>query len=98
MTGEGATIHRSAPLQWHHDHERHWSSALPRLLVAADDGHARDVLARCAAEIVRHADARALELARPRLALDLQVHLVEHAQARGADRMAEAFQAAVDLA
>src|SRR5215212_8519649 len=68
------------------------------LFVAADDGDARDVLARRAAEIVGHADARILELARPRLALQLQVHLVEHAQARSADRMAEALQPAVDLA
>src|SRR5262245_33634327 len=74
------------------------STAVRRLLEAADDGDARDVLARRAAEIVRHADLRVLELAGAGAALELQVHLVEHAQARGADRMAEALQAAVDLA
>src|SRR6188474_3036729 len=68
------------------------------LLEAADDGHARHVLARRAAEVVGHADARVLELAGAGAALELQVHLVEHAQARRADRMAEALQAAVDLA
>src|SRR5450755_402465 len=68
------------------------------LLVAADDGHAGHVLARGAAQIVGHADARVLQLTRAGAALELQVHLVEHAQARGADRMAEAFQPTVDLA
>src|SRR5436190_17116350 len=68
------------------------------LLVAADDGDAGHVLARRAAEVVGHADARVFELAGAGAALELQVHLVEHAQARGADRMAEALQAAVDLA
>src|SRR5260370_16042292 len=68
------------------------------LLVAADDGHAGHVLARRAAQVVGHADARVLQLAGAGAALELQVHLVEHAQTRGADRMAEAFQAAVDLA
>src|SRR6266853_774350 len=68
------------------------------LLVAADDGHAGHVLARRAAQIVGHADARILQLAGAGAALELQVHLVEHAQAGGADRMAEAFQPAVDLA
>src|SRR3954463_5939342 len=43
-----------------------------RLLVAADDGHAGNVLARRAAQIVRHADARVLELTGTGLALDLQ--------------------------
>jgi len=47
---------------------------------------------------VRHADLRVLELAGAGTALQLQVHLVEHAQARRADRMTEALQAAVDLA
>src|SRR5580698_845138 len=68
------------------------------LLVAADDGHAGHVLARGAAQIVGHADARVLQLTGAGAALELQVHLVQHAQARGADRMAEAFQPAVDLA
>src|SRR5215471_2980779 len=68
------------------------------LLEAADDGHARHVLARRAAEIVGHGDLGVLELAGAGAALELQVHLVEHPEARGADRMAEAFQAAVDLA
>src|SRR5215467_12774020 len=68
------------------------------LLEAADDGHARHVLARRAAEIVGHADPGILELARAGPALELQIHLVEHAQARGADRMAGALQPAVDLA
>src|SRR5262249_7203051 len=69
-----------------------------RLLEAADDGDARQFLARRAAEIVGHADPGILELARAGPTLELQVHLVQHAQARGADRMAETLQPAVDLA
>src|SRR3990172_4575895 len=65
---------------------------------ATDDRDRGDVLAREAPEIVReteHGVAR-LPLASP--AAELQVHLVEHAQAGGADRGAEALQAAVHLA
>src|SRR5579862_8052506 len=64
----------------------------------ADDGDGADVHRGRAAQIVRHADPGRFELARAGAALKLQVHLVEHAQARGADGMTEAFQAAVDLA
>src|SRR5690242_5790196 len=54
---------------------------------------------REAAEIVGEAeDRRLLPLALAGAALHLQIELVEHAQARGADRMAEAFEAAIDLA
>src|SRR5260370_22150139 len=68
------------------------------LLVAADDGDAGHVLARRAAQIVGHADARILELAGAGAALELHVPLVEHSQARGAHRMGAALYPAVDLA
>src|ERR1043165_2339524 len=55
-----------------------WFAFCSRLrVVAADDRDRRDVLARRAAEIVRHADARILELARAGAALELAGHLVE---------------------
>src|SRR5262249_26753550 len=52
--------------------ERGWR--FRRLLEAADDGHARHVLARRAAEIVGHGDLGVLELAGAGAALELQVH------------------------
>src|SRR5690242_4590731 len=88
----------SSPMKNPLSDERREGRSIDELFVAADDGDARHVLARRAAEIVGHADLRVLELARAGPALELQVHLVEHAQARGTDRMAEALEAAVDLA
>src|SRR5215475_45244 len=64
-----------------------------------DDGDGRDIHMREAAEIVSEAEDRLrLPLALAGAALHLQIALVEHAQARGADGMAEAFEAAIDLA
>src|SRR5205085_10716637 len=66
--------------------------------VAADDGDRADVLVREAAEVVHEAARRLLlPLPRPGAALQLQIDLVDHAQPRGADRMPEAFEPAVDL-
>ncbi len=54
---------------------------------------------REAAEIMGEPDARQfLALALAGAALQLQIHLVDHPQPRRADRMAETFQPAVDLA
>src|SRR5689334_11738675 len=64
----------------------------------ADDGDRTDVLRRLAAEVVGQAHGGLAQLARTRPALQLQVHLVEHADAAGADRVAEALEATVDLA
>src|SRR5690606_26952676 len=64
-----------------------------------DDRYRADVEMRQAAEIVGQAERRRLlPLALAGTALHLQIELVEHAQAGGTDRMAEAFQPAVDLA
>src|SRR5262245_45109530 len=63
-----------------------------------DDGDRGDVLAREPAEVVRHAAHRILQLALGGEARQLQVHLVEHPESRRADRVAEALEAAVDLA
>src|SRR5215510_5678939 len=64
-----------------------------------DDGDGRHVHMREAAEIVGEAENRLLlALALAGAALHLEIKLVEHAEARGADGMAEAFEAAIDLA
>ena len=76
--------------------ERRRSTTRPYLPTIEMAAH---VALREAAEVVGEAEARlVLALALAGAALHLQVHLVDHAQARGADRMAEALQAAVDLA
>src|ERR1051326_3047025 len=68
-------------------------------LVTADNRHRTDVLVRKTAEIVRESEARLiLALAVTRAAEHLQIDFVDHAQARGADRVPEALEAAVDLA
>src|SRR5689334_15877241 len=67
--------------------------------IFADDRDGADVALREAAEVVRQAEYGLLfALALAGAALHLQVHLVDHAQARGADGVAEALEAAVDLA
>src|SRR5256714_10697263 len=67
--------------------------------VFADDGDGADVALGEAAEIVGEAEhGLLLPLALAGAALHLQVHFVDHAQARSADRVAEALEAAVDLA
>src|SRR5215472_10656257 len=67
--------------------------------VLADDGNRAHVLMREPAQIV-HEAAHRLLLALPRAgaSLHLQIDLVDHAQARCADGMAEAFEPAIDLA
>src|SRR5262249_13445277 len=67
--------------------------------VFADDRDSRNIGLREATEVVRQAEEGVLlALALAGTALHLQVHLIDHAQARGADRMAKAFEATVDLA
>src|SRR5262249_25585909 len=69
------------------------------LPIAPDHGDGADVLGREAAQIVREAVAgHLLALAGAGLALHLQIDLVDHAHARCPDRVAEALEAAVDLA
>src|SRR5918996_2658402 len=79
-----------------------------RILVAmsgtglrADDADERDALARRAAEVMgesqRAAPAHAGDLALAGLAAQLQPALEQHAQPRGADRMAEGLQPAVGV-
>ena len=50
------------------------------------------------AQIVGQTDGGIVELTSTGTTVDLQVHLVEHTQTRRPDRMAEALEAAVDLA
>src|SRR5687767_12122180 len=69
-------------------------SAISGALVA-DDGDRADVLRRLATQVVDQPGLGVGQLARARPALQLQVHLVEHADAAGAHRMAEALEAAV---
>ena len=47
---------------------------------------------------MREREARRRDLTRAGTAEQLVVALIRHAQARGRDRVAEAFQAAIDLA
>src|SRR6185295_7451272 len=66
--------------------------------VFSDDGNGGDVALGKTTEVVgqtKHWLLRPLTLAGA--ALHLQVHLVDHTQTRGADRVAEALEAAVDL-
>src|SRR3979490_2602643 len=66
--------------------------------VFAHDGDGANVALRKAAEVVGEAEARlVLALALAGAALHLQVHFIDHPEARGADGMTEALQAAVDL-
>src|SRR5262245_43577186 len=67
--------------------------------VLADDGNGSDVALWKAAEVVGQAEhglLRPLPLAGA--ALHLQVHFVDHPQPGGADRVAEALEATIDLA
>ena len=50
------------------------------------------------AQVMGQPEARIVQLALAGPALQLQIQLVEHAQPRGADGMAETLEAAVDLA
>src|SRR5690606_31152612 len=65
--------------------------------VSAHDRDRRHVLVRKAAQVVGQTIARVVELTGSGTAEDLAVHLVQHAQTRGADRVSEALQAAIDL-
>src|SRR5262245_1947493 len=62
-----------------HPHDRHEAHAAPRR----------------AAQVVRQAELRAVDLARAGLTAQLEPHLVHHAEAAGADRVAEALESAV---
>src|SRR5262245_13522741 len=74
-------------------------SAFLRSAGEPHDRHGRDILVRHAAEIVAERKAwRRRSLSRARAAEQLKVILVDHPDAGCADRMAEAFEAAVDLA
>src|SRR6185437_8818287 len=87
--------------------ERH-AEQLESLLehTAALDGDGADIddvavdhfTRRAAAEVVDEAEPRIAQLARAGAAVELQIDLIQHADAAGADRVAKTFQAAVDLA
>lgn len=65
----------------------------------ADDRDGGDILVWIATEVMGHAQHWVLlALSFSGSAIHLQVHLVDHSQARGADGMSKAFQAAIDLA
>src|SRR5258705_3951029 len=67
--------------------------------VLADNRDGSDIAMGETTKVVRQAKHRlVLALALAGAAVHLQVHLIDHAQAGSADRMAETFQAAVDLA
>src|SRR5262249_20404937 len=67
--------------------------------VLADDRDRRHVALREAAEVVRQTEQGfLLALALAGTAVHLQVHFIDHAQARGANRMAKALEPAIDLA
>ena len=63
----------------------------------AHDGDGRDVLMREATQIVRHADRRIVELTITSTAEDLIIHFIKHTKAGSANRVTEAFEAAVNL-
>ena len=66
---------------------------------AADDGDEADTVAGRAAEVLRERQpaVRGADLARAGLLAQLKPALVDHPQAAGPDRMAEALQAAVGI-
>ena len=66
--------------------------------VPADDADTANIHEREPAQVVGQPKPGILELPVAGPAEQLQVHLVEHPEAGGTDRMAEALQAAVDLA
>src|SRR3546814_8521978 len=68
------------------------------LVEAAEDRDRRDAVERRAAEIVRQPEIDLRELPIAGAAAKLVIDLIGHAQARGAHRMAEAFEPAVGLA
>src|SRR5438132_5053267 len=65
--------------------------------VAPEDGYGADVLVRVAAQVLRQAAVDLFQLALSGAAMKLLVDLVDHAQARGTDRVAEALEPAVGL-
>src|SRR3546814_1098157 len=67
------------------------------LVEAAEDRDRRDAVERRAAEIVRQPEIDLRELPIAGAAAKLVIDLIGHAQARGAHRMAEAFEPAVGL-
>src|SRR5213593_1465151 len=78
-----------------------WSPVNGRRFVsgtmAPEDGYSADVLVRVAAQVLREAAIDLFQLARTGPAVQLLVDLVDHAQPRRTDRMAEALEAAVGL-
>ena len=66
--------------------------------LAPDDGYGTNVLVRVAAEVVRQPAVDLPQLAFTGAAVDLQVDLVHHAQARSANRVTETLESAVGLA
>src|SRR5271163_2703768 len=71
-------------------------SALPSVQ-ASEDRNRGDTVERRAAEIVRQAEIDLAELPLAGAPQQLGIDLERHAQARGADGMAEALQPAIDL-
>src|SRR5579863_5253094 len=60
-----------------------------------DGGHTQ---IRDTPQVVRQSETDILQLTLARPAEQLVINLIHHAQARGADRMTEAFESAIDLA
>src|SRR5690606_23297170 len=66
--------------------------------VQAENGNSRDAEIGHPAQVMRQANARIGQLPLAGSPLQLVIDLIGHAQARGCNRMAEAFEPAVDLA
>src|SRR5690349_11501759 len=65
--------------------------------LCTDDGDGADVHGWRAAEVVGHSNLRVLELPRAGATLQLQVHLIKHAESGSSDGVSEAFESAIDL-
>src|SRR5213593_4755304 len=68
-----------------------------RRRLPADDGDQAYAVPRQPPQIVRQPDLGVLDLSVPRLAAELEPHLVHHPQPARADRMSEALQPAVRI-
>src|SRR5262245_21949846 len=66
-------------------------------LEPSQDGNAADILGGSAAEVMGQPQSGTAQLSRACATQQLQVDFIQHAQTRGADGVAEALEAAVDL-
>ena len=66
-------------------------------IVLPHNGDAAHIHERHPAQVVGQAEAGVFDLPFPGPAVKLEVHLIEHAQTRGPDGMAEAFQPPIHL-